>query len=73
MIIETLFIMFMMLAVTVGGFIGIVLYFLPAIIAFSRKHEHILAICLINLLLGWTFLGWFAALLWSLNRDTKQV
>jgi hypothetical protein len=45
-------------------FIG--LYFLPTIIAERRRHADLLAIFLINLLLGWTFIGWIFALVWSM-------
>lgn len=40
-------------------------YFLPAYIAGVRRHRHFKAILLINILTGWTFLGWAAALVWS--------
>ena len=36
-----------------------------------RKHNNIVAILVLNLVLGWTFLGWLAALLWSLNSDVQ--
>jgi len=45
-----------------------VLYFLPAVIAFLRKHKNKLAIFLLNLLLGWTVLGWTASLIWSVIK-----
>lgn len=44
----------------------LVLYVLPLIIAMARRAEHYTAIALINLLLGWTFLGWIAALVWGI-------
>jgi Superinfection immunity protein len=40
-------------------------YFLPSMIASSRKHHQTLAIFLLNLLLGWTVLGWIGALVWA--------
>ena len=42
-------------------------YFLPSFIAFLRAHKNRFAIFLINLLLGWTVLGWVWALVWSLT------
>lgn len=45
-----------------------VLYFLPALIAFLRKHKNKLAIFLLNFLLGWTVLGWVASLIWSVMK-----
>ena len=42
-------------------------YFLPTIIAGRRKHHNLAAIIAVNLLLGWTLLGWLIALIWSLT------
>lgn len=42
-------------------------YFLPTIIAGRRKHHNLGAIIAVNLLLGWTLLGWLIALIWSLT------
>jgi hypothetical protein len=58
--------MFLMLA------IGVALYFLPLIIASSRYHPSAVAIFALNLLAGWTFIGWVAALVWSLNSVASQ-
>ena len=44
------------------------LYFLPTLIAFLRQHKNKLAIFLLNLLLGWTVLGWVVSLVWSVIR-----
>lgn len=40
-------------------------YFLPAFIAYSRRHPQRAAIALTDLFLGWTCLGWIVALIWS--------
>jgi hypothetical protein len=45
--------------------VGIALYLLPAIVACTRAHQSALAIFLLNLLLGWTVLGWIVALVWA--------
>ena len=42
-----------------------VVYFLPSLVAWVRGHHAVLAVFLTNLFLGWTFLGWVAALVWS--------
>ena len=52
-------------------FVFLAVYLLPCIIAYMRKHNNIVAILVLNLVLGWTFLGWLAALLWSLNSDVQ--
>ena len=43
-------------------------YFLPTLIAFLRQHKNKLAIFLLNLLLGWTVLGWVVSLVWSVIK-----
>jgi uncharacterized membrane protein len=57
----------------VFGIIGLALYFLPTIIAVARKHPNTTAIVLIDVLLGWTFLGWVGALVWSLLTPSTVV
>lgn len=42
-----------------------VAYFLPALVAYFRHHHNQNAICVLNLLLGWTALGWVVALIWA--------
>lgn len=61
---------------TMGGgvvFLGLVLfaafYFLPALIAGVRSKRDVVAIFALNLLLGWTVVGWVAALVWALTSD----
>jgi hypothetical protein len=41
------------------------LYMLPTIIAFGRHHHQAAAIPVLNVFLGWTFLGWVGALVWA--------
>jgi len=45
--------------------VAVALYFLPAIVASRRDHPNAASIMLLNLLLGWTLLGWIGALVWS--------
>ena len=53
------------------GFLGaFLLYILPSLIARKRDHKQETAIILLNLLLGWTLIGWIAALIWAvINYD----
>lgn len=41
-------------------------YLLPFLIADHKKHPRLPAVFGLNLLLGWTLIGWIAALLWAL-------
>jgi hypothetical protein len=56
-------------AVILGGFIGMAFYFLPTIIALARRKRNAVAILVLNFFLGWTFIGWVAALVWSLATE----
>ena len=49
-----------------------VLYFLPAVIAFLRTHHNRYAILLLNIFLGWTFLGWLASLVWASTANQNS-
>jgi hypothetical protein len=46
-------------------FVYVVVYFIPTWIALIRRHNNALAVFMLNLLLGWTCLGWAAAAVWS--------
>ncbi|WP_025733324.1 superinfection immunity protein [Carnimonas nigrificans] len=50
---------------TLASLVALIAYFIPTVIAFMRGHKNRIAIFLLNLLLGWTFLGWVASLVWS--------
>lgn len=57
------------------GFLIIVLvvvaYLLPTIVASARHHRNAGAIFVLNLLLGWTFLFWAVALVWSFTDNVR--
>jgi hypothetical protein len=49
------------------------LYFLPALVAGSRHLPERGAITVLNLFLGWTFIGWVIALLWAITAPSPCV
>ena len=51
----------------IGCLLGLAFYFLPTVIAALRSHPNVMAIFLINFLLGWICLGWIIALVWSVT------
>ncbi|MCA0175211.1 MAG: superinfection immunity protein [Proteobacteria bacterium] len=53
------------LLVTVTLVALLALYLLPSIAADQLDHQHRVAIVALNLLLGWTLLGWVVALVWA--------
>ena len=62
-----------LLGATGGGVILILcfLYFLPSLISDWRGHDSKLAIFIVNLLFGWTFIGWFAALIFAFTGRSR--
>jgi len=49
-------------AVVLGA---LMLYLAPAMIADARERKDAFAVTMVNILLGWTVIGWFAALIWA--------
>ena len=47
-------------------------YFPPTIVAWLRRHPNRVSIFLLNLFLGWTGIGWLAALIWSASAIRKS-
>jgi hypothetical protein len=47
------------------------LYLIPSIIACRRKHNNAVPIILLNAVLGWTLIGWFAALIWATTCNVR--
>jgi hypothetical protein len=43
------------------------IYFLPTLVGFGKKNS--MAIFMLNLFLGWTFIGWVIALVWASCKD----
>ncbi|GAK13976.1 superinfection immunity protein [Geomicrobium sp. JCM 19039] len=60
---------FLFLLLAIGALIGVAVYFVPTIIAFARNKQNKIAILVLNLLAGWTFLGWVGSLVWALLKD----
>ena len=50
---------------------GFVFYLLPFAIALLRENGREVPILLINAVLGWTLVGWFAAMYLALHDDPK--
>lgn len=45
---------------------GAIVYFIPTIVAFARHHPQAVPVTIVNVLLGWTLLGWVGSLVWAL-------
>jgi hypothetical protein len=48
------------------------IYFLPTIIAGVRGKRNTVAIFVLNFLLGWTFIAWVVALVWSVAHEERS-
>ena len=68
MIINTLF-----LSLTSFGYFAfillILLYFLPSIVAYNNRKENLTSIVILNVLLGWSFIGWVVAIVWAVSKN----
>jgi len=65
LMLEVIFVIFMVLMV-------LFIYFLPTVVAEARGHQNSGMIFLINLLLGWTVLGWIGTLVWAATTVRPQ-
>ncbi|MGI9142255.1 MAG: superinfection immunity protein [Fluviibacter sp.] len=54
------------------GIFLVVVYFLPAASAYSRKHKSRSAILLVNLIFGWTLVGWLWAAIWCSTGNIEE-
>jgi hypothetical protein len=60
---RTLMIVFLaLLTVGSGG------YFIPTLIAYCRQHHNAGMIFFLNLIFGWTVIGWVIALFWACSQ-----
>ena len=48
---------------------SLLFYFLPSFVAVGKKKTNTGAIFALNLLLGWTLIGWVVSLVWALTQD----
>ncbi len=61
---------------SLAGLIGLALilglYFAPSIVADRRGKRNVGAIFVLNLFLGWTFIGWVIALVWACTAEAES-
>jgi T4 superinfection immunity protein len=51
----------------------VLIYMLPTLIAFGREHPHRMDVAVLNIIFGWTLIGWFVVFLWAaLARPSDQ-
>ena len=49
------------------------IYLLPSIIAHYRKPDNWLGVFTLNILLGWSFIGWVGALVWACSGKSERL
>ncbi len=52
---------------------GLVMYFIPSIIALAKSKPNTLTIFLINFFLGWSLIGWVVALVMAVRNEAPPV
>jgi len=53
-------------------FLIAILYLLPTILAYGRDHPRRQQLGLMNILFGWTLIGWIATFLWAMLAATAE-
>lgn len=53
-------------------FLILLVYFVPFFIANHRRHKNQVPIFFLNLLLGWTLIGWVGALIWASMAESRR-
>jgi len=60
----------------IGGIILLIvlfgIYFIPTGVAVCRKAKRLAGIVVLNILLGWTLIGWVGSLVWAISDNTKE-
>ncbi len=51
---------------------GVLVYFLPFYIAWFRRHHNKAGVFLINLLFGWTVIGWLGIFIYATLSSTSS-
>ncbi len=46
----------------------ICIYFIPGFVAQNNHHKDENSIWILNIFLGWTFIGWVIALIWAVKK-----
>jgi hypothetical protein len=52
------------------GVLVLIIYFLPTVVAVARKVTNQGSVAVINIFLGWTLIGWVAALAMACRTST---
>jgi len=56
----------------ITAIVVLIVYFLPAVNGYSKRHRSRALILALNLFLGWTLIGWVVALAWSASNAKDE-
>jgi len=59
------------IVIFVGSVVTLAVYLLPGFLAACRDHPRATTVFVLNLVAGWTVVGWIVALVWAL-RSTRS-
>jgi len=59
------------IAIIAGWIFSLFFYFVPTIVAMSKRKANTGAIFVLNLLAGWSGIGWLVALVWAFTKDVQ--
>ncbi|RAW93832.1 MULTISPECIES: superinfection immunity protein [unclassified Photorhabdus] len=45
------------------------IYFAPTYVASRRMHKHIYFVAFVNIIVGWTIIGWLGCMAWALTKQ----
>jgi uncharacterized membrane protein (DUF485 family) len=49
-----------------------IIYMLPTLIAYARDIPQRRMITVLNIIFGWTLIGWVATFIWAMSAETEQ-
>ena len=49
----------------------VLVYFIPSLVASTRNQDNRFTIFAVNLVLGWTVVGWIGALVWAIYKPAR--
>jgi hypothetical protein len=52
---------------------GMIIYLSPIVIAALRRKQNLAPLLLVNILLGWTVIGWIICVIWAFSEDNALV
>lgn len=61
-----------MVILAIGFIVVAIIYFIPSMVAFRRRHPNRWAILVINIVFGGTGIGWLGSLVWAFSAVHKS-